>query len=67
MKKAFQDLKNFLSTPPILTNHKEGMLLILYLSLTDKAISSILILEGPNEEKSIYFVNKVLKGVDLCY
>ena len=44
-KKAFQELKHYLSNPPFLSSSKEGEDLYLYLALSATAISVALIWE----------------------
>ena len=57
----------FLSSPPILTRPGENAPLILYLAVYEKSMSSILVQEGEDGEKSVYFVSKVLKGSEQRY
>lgn len=45
----------------------ENQPLILYLAVSDKAMSLILFHEIEEGEKPPYFVSKVLKGAELCY
>ncbi|XP_058751691.1 uncharacterized protein LOC131624793 [Vicia villosa] len=45
-EEAFLAVKYFLSSPPILTKPKENSPLVLYLALTDNAMSSILVQDG---------------------
>lgn len=64
---AFSKLKEFLASPLILTCPIVGSHLYLYLSIIDLALSSILVKETYNVEKFVYFVSKVLKGVEARY
>ena len=66
-EEAFKEVKQFLSSPPILVRPKENMTLVLYLSVTDKALSSVLVQDGDEGERPVYFVSKVLKGAELRY
>ncbi|MCI37160.1 retrotransposon protein putative Ty3-gypsy subclass, partial [Trifolium medium] len=54
-EEAFQKLKAFLASPPILTRLEQGKTLCLYLAVSDKAFSSALVQELEGEEKPIYF------------
>ncbi|XP_045796465.1 uncharacterized protein LOC123890806 [Trifolium pratense] len=64
---AFQKLKEFLTTPPILVKPKLGTPLILYLAVSEKACSSVLVQEEGKEQKPVYFTSKVLHGAELRY
>ncbi|XP_057739852.1 uncharacterized protein LOC130956943 [Arachis stenosperma] len=66
-EKAFADLKQILSKPPILQKPKLGKPLYLYLSITDMAISSVLTTEEDNQQRPVYFVSKSLQGAELRY
>ncbi|GAU16859.1 hypothetical protein TSUD_368080 [Trifolium subterraneum] len=55
-EEAFQKLKVFLASPPILTRPEQGKTLYLYLAVSEKALSSALVQEIEGEEKPIYFV-----------
>lgn len=46
---------------------REGLLLLLYLSVTYQAMSSVLFQEIGRAEKPIYFVRNVLICVEACY
>lgn len=61
-EKVFKDLKKLLSSPPILVHQKESSPLILYLVVSDKVISSVLVQDNDGDERPVYFVDKVLKG-----
>lgn len=65
--KAFKEVKCFLSAPSILARPKENQPLILYLVVSNKAMSLVLVQETEKGEKPIYIVSKVLKGAKLCY
>ena len=44
-ERAFQDLKKFLVEPPVLSKPRDGEPLYIYLSVTEKTISSVLVRE----------------------
>jgi hypothetical protein len=52
-EEAFQKLKAFLASPPILTRPEKGSILYLYLAVSDNALSSALVQEVNGEEKPI--------------
>ncbi|XP_039687770.1 uncharacterized protein [Medicago truncatula] len=64
---AFHNIKHFLTTPPILHRPTKGAVLFLYLSVSENALSSVLVEESDEREKPIYFVSRVLKGAELRY
>ncbi|WJX72831.1 hypothetical protein P8452_56671 [Trifolium repens] len=66
-EEAFQNLKTFLVSPPILTRLEKGNTLYLYLAVSDKALSSALVQEIKGEEKPIYFVSRTFKGAEAKY
>ncbi|XP_052114155.1 uncharacterized protein LOC127745461 [Arachis duranensis] len=64
---AFQNLKQFLSKPPVLQKPKPNEPLSIYLSITDVAISSVLLTDTEKGQQPIYFVSKSLQGAELRY
>lgn len=60
-------LKQFMSTLPILVRLKENSPLTLYLAVSKKAISSVLVHDNDGDERPIYFVSKFLKEAEICY
>jgi len=66
-EEAFTNVKEFLSSPPVLHRPSPGSTLSLYLSVSDNAISSVLMEDSEEGEKPVYFVSKVFKGAKLRY
>ncbi|GKV15178.1 hypothetical protein SLEP1_g25980 [Rubroshorea leprosula] len=64
---AFDELKSYLSLPPLLTKAKDGEILYLYLGISDEAISSVLVREEAKQQKPIYYISSVLHGAELRY
>ncbi|GKV15225.1 hypothetical protein SLEP1_g26025 [Rubroshorea leprosula] len=64
---AFDELKSYLSSPPLLTKAKDGEILYLYLGIQDEAISSVLVREEAKQQKPIYYISSVLHGAELRY
>ncbi|MDV3201189.1 MAG: RNase H-like domain-containing protein, partial [Sweet potato little leaf phytoplasma] len=64
---AFQELKVYLSQPPILSKPQEGETLFLYLSVNDEAVSAALVRELEEGQKPVYFVSKVLQEAEKRY
>ncbi|XP_072073834.1 uncharacterized protein [Arachis hypogaea] len=63
----FTAIKETISKPPVLKTPLQGEPLYLYLSITDWAISSILIAERQKQQLLIYFVSKTIQNVELRY
>ena len=64
--KAFQELKDFLTSPPILIAPEDGELLLLYIAATTNVVSTVLVVKH-NEpghvykvQRPVYFINEVL-------
>jgi len=66
-EEAFQKLKEYLSKPPVLCKPEKGADLALYISVTEHAVSSILVRESGGDQKPVYFVSKVLHGAEVRY
>ncbi|XP_077219788.1 uncharacterized protein LOC143853978 [Tasmannia lanceolata] len=62
---AFEELKKYLSSPPLLTNPEPGEELLLYLSIGPMALAAVLIREERNQQKPIYYVSKVLCDAEI--
>ncbi|KAL2230940.1 UNVERIFIED_CONTAM: Gag-Pol polyprotein [Sesamum indicum] len=65
--KALQELKEYLTKPPLLSNPKEGETLFLYLGVSENAVSSVLVREEGNNQNPIYYVSKMLQGAESRY
>ena len=55
---AFQDLKRYLSNPPLLSPSKEGENLYLYLAVSNTAVSAALIREEAKKQLPVYYVSQ---------
>ena len=66
-ERAFQDLKKFLVEPPMLSKPRNEEPLYIYLSVTVKAISLILVREEEKQQKLVYYVSKALQGAKVRY
>ncbi|CAJ2642757.1 uncharacterized protein LOC123899916 [Trifolium pratense] len=66
-EEAFQQLKQFLASPLILTRPQADKPLQLYLAVSDNAMSSALVQEIGGEEKPVYFVSRVFQGAEMRY
>ena len=66
-EEAFQQIKAYLATPLMLTKPDLGKDLLLYLSVSDRAISLVLVKEEGREQKPIYFVGKIFQEAETRY
>ncbi|XP_072077907.1 uncharacterized protein [Arachis hypogaea] len=64
---AFQKLKAIISSPPTLQKPNRKKPLLLYLSVSPKAISSVLVTEIEDKQEPVYFVSKTLQNAELRY
>ena len=64
--KAFQELKDFLTMPPVLTAPEDGEVLLLYIAATTNVVSTVLVVERDEPghiykvQRPIYFISEVL-------
>lgn len=66
-EKTFMELKQFLYMPSILVRPREKLPLTLYLTVSEKDTISVLVQDNNKDERPVDFVNKVLKGAEICY
>ena len=62
-RKAFEKLKAYLASSPLLSPSKPGEELSLYLAVSPMAINSALIREEDRIQLPIYYTSRVLRGV----
>ena len=63
-QKAFQDLKVYLTTAPLLSPSILGEELYLYLAVSPHAVSSLLIREEGKVQKPMYYTSRALRAVE---
>ena len=63
-QRAFEDLKAYLTTTPLLSPSVLGEELYLYLAVTPHAVSSALIREEGRVQKSVYYTSQALRGAE---
>ena len=63
----FQELKHYLSNPPLLSPSKEGENLYLYLAVSATAISAALIREEGKRQLPVYYVSQAFEGAEFRY
>ena len=66
-QRAFQDLKMYLVTIPLLSPSVMGEELFLYLAVTPHVVSSALIREEGKVQKTVYYTSKALRGAEGRY
>ena len=64
---AFQELKRYLSNPPLLSPSKEGENLHLYLVVSATAMSAALIREEGKKQLPVYYVSQAFQGAGSNY
>ena len=66
-KNAFQQLKRYLASPPVLAKPVEEELLFLYIAVSATAMSGVLIREERGEQKPIFYISKTLLDAESRY
>ncbi|GKV45813.1 hypothetical protein SLEP1_g52858 [Rubroshorea leprosula] len=66
-QQAFDELKRYLASAPLLSKPVNGECLYLYLGVTEEAVSSVLLREEDKHQKPICYVSKVLQGAEQNY
>jgi len=64
---AFLRLKEYLSQPPVLSRPQKGHPLQLYITVTEHAISSVLVQDREDKQYPVYFVSRLLHGAEKWY
>ena len=66
-QRAFEELKAYLSSPPLLSPSQPGEELFLYLAVSPIAVSAALIREEDGVQKPVYYASRVLRGAEERY
>ncbi|XP_030969937.1 uncharacterized protein LOC115990230 [Quercus lobata] len=64
---AFNNLKTYLSSPPLLSPSIQGEELYLYLAVSSAAVSAALVREEYGIQKPVYFTSRALRGAEGRY
>ena len=64
---AFEELKQYLSRPPVLSRPEKEEVLYVYLAVTDYAISLVLVRNESRVQRPVYYVSKSLYEVETRY
>uniref|UniRef100_A0A2N9EH15 Uncharacterized protein n=1 Tax=Fagus sylvatica TaxID=28930 RepID=A0A2N9EH15_FAGSY len=66
-QQAFEELKVYLTSPPLLSPSQTGEELYLYLAVSASAVSSALIRKKEHIQKPVYYTSRALKGAEERY
>ena len=64
---TFNDLKTYLSSPPLLSPSMPGEELYLYLAVSQAAVSATLVREEDGSQKLVYFTSRALRWAEERY
>ena len=64
---AFQQLKDYLSRPPIMSNPEADEVLYAYIAVAPHAVSLVLIWDDNGIQKPVYYVSKSLQKAEVRY
>ena len=64
---AFENLKAYLSSPPLLSSSKPGEELYLYLGISQAVVSAALVREEDGSQRPVYFTSQALRGAEERY
>ncbi|WZZ58396.1 hypothetical protein YC2023_058503 [Brassica napus] len=64
---AFTQLKQYLTTPPVLAKPDVGDVISLYVAVSQAAVSSVLIKEDRGEQKPIFYTSRRMTGPETRY
>ena len=64
---AFEELKAYLSSPPLLSPSQPGEEFFLYLAVSPAAISAALFREEEKVQKPVYYATRALRGAEERY
>lgn len=68
VSRAFQALKDYLLSPPVLVPPTSGKPLLLYISTTNSSLGALLVQhDDQGKEWAIYYISKALVGYELNY
>ena len=66
-QKAFEELKKYLSSLPLLNSSKPREELYLYLAISQVAVNVALVREEDGFQKPIYFISRAFRGAEERY
>ena len=66
-QEAFQEVKSYLSTPPLLSPSQPGEEIFLYLAVSPATVRAALIREEEKVQKPVYYASRALRGAEEKY
>ena len=66
-QKAFEDLKKYLSSPPLLSSSRPGEELYLYIEVSQAAVSAALVREKEGSQRPVYFISRAFQEAEERY
>ena len=66
-QKAFDDLKKYLSSPPLLSPSMLGEELYLYIAVSQAAVSAALVRDEGGSQQPVYFISRAFRGAEERY
>ena len=66
-EEAFQELKFYLTSAPLLSKPQDGEMLFLYLAVSEHSLSAVLVCEDEGKQSPIYYVSKSLLDAETRY
>ena len=66
-EEGFEQLKAYLTTPPVLSKPEANEKLYLYVSVSSHEVSGVLVREGRREQKPIYYISKTMTDPETRY
>ena len=66
-QKAFEDLKKYLSSPPLLSPSMPGEELYLYIAVSQAAVSAALVRDEGGSQRPVYFISRAFRAVEERY
>ena len=63
---AFQQLKEYLSQPPIMSKLKKDEVLFAYIAIASHVVSLVLVRDENGVQRPVYYVSKSLHEVKVC-
>ena len=66
-QKAFDDLKKYLSSPPLLSPSIPGEELYLYIAVSQAVVSAALVRDEGGSQRPVYFISRAFRGAEERY
>ena len=64
---TFEELKKYLSRPPVLSKPEKNEVLYAYLAVTDYAVSLVLVRNESGVQRPVYYISKSLHEAETRY